>query len=615
MVILHTGLEELQNVLSAGLKEHDPVFKDFSFFKGDLSNIDLFIIGPAAPTPIKLLQSIHSQDKNITPVVIVESGKVTAFRKDLMFAPFVGNNVRLIENKALSSLIHEIEDAFEKTKQKRNFLKFTTGAASLKPTIESSEPLRKEYTSQFFDHAPLGALLLDQDAKILSYNNYAKTLFKVISEDNIDTNHPLSEAIEDALQSYISKTGGSISESNFKRTNGKNLSLEFRFSMPFLLEERTYYILSIINTTERKEWEDRLQHSEASLRLALDTAEIGTWDMDTQNRSLFWSERCLIILGLNPNTIPSYSTFLSLIHPEDKGEVDKKVSHLLEHQNTDTFEEEFRIFTADTKEMKWVRAKGKISNINNAPRFIGALLDITDQINAREILEKNLLQKDEFIGIASHELKTPLTSIKAYVQLLERNISGDDENARYVKRTGEQIEKLNILVSELLDISKIQTGKLQFNMAEINSKDILDECLQSTRHIYPTHNIIVDKADIAKIRGDRFRLEQVLNNFLSNAIKYSPGSKEIHLSVEKKAKEKQVVFSVKDFGIGIPSEKIPFIFQRFYRVDEYSNRFQGLGIGLYIASEIVKRHSGKTWVESQFGKGSTFYFSVPMLSD
>jgi PAS domain S-box-containing protein len=237
-------------------------------------------------------------------------------------------------------------------------------------------------------------------------------------------------------------------------------------------------------------------------------------------------------------------------------------------------------------------------------KWFGTFTDIHDQKMLNE-------KKDEFIGIASHELKTPLTSIKAYVQLLERQIVGMQNPAAntYIEKTQIYIDRLHHLIADLLDVSRIQAGKLKFNMAEFDFDEFISESVDNIQYT-ATKKIIISGEAGCSIRGDRQRLEQVCTNLISNAIKYSPKADKVMIHVSKEANEVKV--AVTDFGIGIPKENLGRVFDRFYRVDGITHQFQGLGIGLYIAHEIITRHHGRIWAESEEGRGSTFFFTLPV---
>jgi two-component system sensor histidine kinase/response regulator len=223
-------------------------------------------------------------------------------------------------------------------------------------------------------------------------------------------------------------------------------------------------------------------------------------------------------------------------------------------------------------------------------------------------------KKDEFISIASHELKTPLTSVKGYVQLLERSIDrGDVETVKkHLQKAQTQLEKLNNLIADLLDISKIESGKLKFNKQYFHIDDMLKNIVDIMHQSFPDFDIVINGHANKEVFGDEMRIEQVVINFLTNAIKYSPGTSEVVINV--KEENDQIYVGVLDHGIGIGPEEQKNLFEKFYRVEETALHFQGLGIGLYISSEIIRRHGGKVGVQSTLGEGSEFFFKIPVIA-
>lgn len=254
--------------------------------------------------------------------------------------------------------------------------------------------------------------------------------------------------------------------------------------------------------------------------------------------------------------------------------------------------------------------------------FIAFLSDITERKKTEEALirkEAELLhskmleeKKDEFISIASHELKTPLTTIKAYMHVVSKLCNEcPEEVVKYITKMGQLVDKLSFLLNDLVDISKIHLGKLDLSRSEVHMDIFLPKILNSIQHITNYHKIILDQNAVIKVSIDSIRLEQVITNLLSNAAKYSPGSDKIIVS--SFVENGEIIVSFTDYGIGIPGENIDKIFNRFYRVDESATQFSGLGIGLFISSEIIKQHGGKIWAESNVGEGSTFYFTLPLV--
>lgn len=233
------------------------------------------------------------------------------------------------------------------------------------------------------------------------------------------------------------------------------------------------------------------------------------------------------------------------------------------------------------------------------------------EIEERKAAEK---RKDEFISMASHELKTPVTSLKGFLNLLRRRLvtQGDEKALHYLTRMDTQINKLTKLISDLLDISKMQSGQIVYREERFDMDALVQEIVENIQGTTSTHRLLIESQTQAEVFGDRDRIGQVLINLLNNAIKYSPQADLVLVRLAKDSK--QVIVSIQDFGIGIAKEHQHKIFERFYQVtDPEEKTYPGLGIGLYISCEIIKRHNGRLWVESEKGKGATFHFALPLF--
>ncbi|MEO8719728.1 MAG: PAS domain-containing protein [Ginsengibacter sp.] len=244
------------------------------------------------------------------------------------------------------------------------------------------------------------------------------------------------------------------------------------------------------------------------------------------------------------------------------------------------------------------------NNKGEVTQWIGSATDIHEQ----KIKEQ---KKDEFMSIASHEMKTPLTSVKAYLQLLELSLDKNNIKANtFTKKAILSVDRLKDLIGELLDVSKIQNGRLSLNITEFNFNEMVDDAIDAIQYNSPKHSLLKTGTISELVIGDKERLQQVLINLLSNAVKYSPDSTDI--SINTCLQNNSITVSVKDNGIGISEDNYSKIFERYYRVEGQKIHIQGLGIGLFISMDIVTRHEGKLWVESQPGIGSTFYFTIPL---
>ncbi|MDQ3099071.1 MAG: HAMP domain-containing histidine kinase [bacterium] len=251
----------------------------------------------------------------------------------------------------------------------------------------------------------------------------------------------------------------------------------------------------------------------------------------------------------------------------------------------------------------------------NTTRFElqAALTETESEIIERKRAEK---QKDDFIGIATHELKTPVTSLKAYAEVLQKKFTraGDIVSAGNLSKMNIQLDKLTHLIEDLLDSTKIDSGYLYMHKELFDFDELVSEIIEEMQRITEKHLLVSEGKSNKKILADKERIGQVITNLISNAIKYSPHADKIYIM--SRSTSKDITLCVKDFGIGISKEQQSHVFERFYRATgPKQDTFPGLGLGLYISSEIIKRESGRIWVESINGKGSTFCFTLPSEKD
>lgn len=269
---------------------------------------------------------------------------------------------------------------------------------------------------------------------------------------------------------------------------------------------------------------------------------------------------------------------------------------------------EYSIKREDGKE---ITLNVSASAILNRKGKIFAAATIIDDITAQKEIEK---RKDDFINIASHELKTPLTSMKLYLELLQPLIKTQGlKESKLIKGIKYQISRLQKLVNDLLDVSRLQTGKLAFEKKEFDLNRFINETVKDLQTANKNKRIQYVNQKPIKIYADKIRIYQVLTNLINNALKYSPENTKI---IVKSKKENDLVkVSVQDFGIGISKVQRKKIFDKLYQVKQNSkSSLLGFGMGLYISKEIIRRHHGNIWVESEKGKGSTFYFTLPLHS-
>jgi len=360
-----------------------------------------------------------------------------------------------------------------------------------------------------------------------------------------------------------------------------------------------------VEVTQEIEARQRIELAEQRARLAINAAAIGTFDLDLETEKLITSERYDEIFGF-PDA-RGHMDYVALIHPDDK-EIRDKAFEVL--RRTGRLQFECRIIRKD-KSIRWIRIDGEIHKNDEGKytRVIGVAIDITD-------LKYLIKQKDDFIGVASHELKTPITTIKGYTQVLEEmlKVNGDSAELSIISKLDKYVSKLTNLINDLLDATKMMSGHLQLNYSEFEFDELVNEISNDLQLTITKRIDIKCAAPGCFVRTDREKIEQTVTNLVNNANKFSPNAENIVVRTFRDGD--QVVCEIEDFGIGIKEENAHKIFQQFVRIDnDLKNTFPGIGLGLYISSEIIKREGGKIYVRSKEGEGSVFSFSLPCIHE
>ncbi|MGE0527869.1 MAG: MHYT domain-containing protein [Bdellovibrionales bacterium] len=356
----------------------------------------------------------------------------------------------------------------------------------------------------------------------------------------------------------------------------------------------------------------------ARLQLALDATQMGTWMWEIPSGKITWDETNERLFGIPAGRFGgTYSSFEQLLLPEDRKPVTQAVQLAMENKRD--FESEFRVRWPDGT-VHWILSRGRpFFDARGAPTyFLGTSMDITERKIAEGKLRDALHARDEFISVASHELKTPITSMRLQTQMLNRAFkkggSAAIEPARLAQMldtSTRQLDRLTRLVEDMLDISRISTGKLTVEIGQHDLSRLVQDVLERFENECKQKGCEVHAEIEPEVIGyfDPFRIEQVVINLLSNALKYG-GGKPISVTLIKKSPTRAEL-RVRDYGIGIPKEAQARIFDRFERAIP-SRTISGLGLGLYIVKSILAIHHGQVRVESEPGQGALFTVELPL---
>ena len=651
---------EIRSLLAMAKKSGSPVRKDALFFKNGKEqlyvNLEVVPISESNVTHYLVLfqnslvrenNSSHSLERRNFDQQIGEDPRelhIKQLEKELIQVredmrsitemQEAANEELLSSNQELLSSSEELQSLNEELETSKEELQSTNEEIIIvnKELVERNEQLNtfRNYTEAIVNTIRDPLLILDKDLRVLRATEGFYTRFKVSESDtegkflyelgSRQWDIPeLLEQLEKVLAEKKSFKDFEVKQ-DFPVIGPNIMCLNARQIESLGGED--LILLSIEDITYKRKVEQGLAEVEMlleeyteRLRFATLAAELGTWDYNIQTKELITDKRCRELFELNGSQPANLKEYGSQITEADKvmiREIYEATSH---GQGDGTYELELRIQNPEIKSSKWLKLKGKTYFEKQQPTFIsGIVQDITPQKDIEEEMKNLLKKKDEFISVASHELKTPITTIKGSLQLAERYLHlGENADNVYplVKKANTNLSKLTHLLSLLLDATNIQAGRLVLNKAYFDFQELIRECQEQIESMYVTHKIIVEGEPHNKMFGDKARIEQVIINLLTNAVKYSPGHDRVMLRVSNTGPN--IKTEIQDFGIGIPSKDLSLIFNRFYRVQESSANYAGLGLGLYISSEIISRHNGEMGIDSKPGDGTTVWFSLPLV--
>ncbi|MDQ3099052.1 MAG: PAS domain S-box protein [bacterium] len=489
-------------------------------------------------------------------------------------------------------LIHE-----DITQQKQNEEK-------LKQSEERFRTLIEQSTDAIQLISPEGEILYTSDSikNVLGYSPKELLGLGVSPFMHPDDLHYFSKKVEELLK----QPGGEITlQYRVKHKDGSWAWIETTGVNHLKTPNINALVGTFRNITERKKYEGELRYQKTLLEAQREVSPEGVLIVSPDGKMLSYNSRFVQMWQFSEELMFKGEDELAL-KAATQQLVDPEAFIQLVHQI-------YKNHQIDFTELRF--KDGRIFDRYGSP-IIGE--DGTDygyvwffqDVTERKRLER---QKDEFISIASHELKTPVTSIKSFGQVLQIRFQkeGNEKAVELLGKMNAQIDKLTNLIGDLLDVTKIETGRVEYNNSYFPFDDLITELVEEMQRTTEKHTLIQVGKTMKKIYADRDRIGQVLTNLISNAIKYSPLNDKI--IVRSSIENGQIKVSVQDFGVGIPNEKFEKVFERFFRISgPGKDTYPGLGLGLYISSEIIKRQGGRIWVESQTGKGSIFSFILPI---
>jgi two-component system, chemotaxis family, CheB/CheR fusion protein len=555
----------------------------------------------------KSVATLEAQLREAKDTIKIMTEDFEATREELQSA----NEEILSSNEELQSINEEMETSKEELQSTNEEL--TTINEELQ--VRNSELKdASEYTRAIVETIHESLLMLTSDLRVKTANKGYYQMFQAVPDETEgsffyeladrqwDIPH-LRKQLTMVQSRDIPFTGFEVT-AEFSKIGRKTMTLN-AYKFPKKEGTEPLILLAIQDISHRKHIEEELRANEEKFRLLVQNSSDIITVFNEDATILYESPAIENILGYKPEERVGRNINMdTIVHPEDR----KKKIGMLKAAIQNPKQNVFGEFRLRHKDGSYRTIEAIFRSFLDDKRINGIIANYRD-VTDRKILEQ---QKDEFIGIASHELKTPITSIKAYTQILQEVFekAKDKKAAEMMEKMNTQVDRLTGLIVDLLDFTRIEGGKLKFREEHYDVNELLSEIVEDMQRTTLHHKIEKKLGKSITIQGDRDRAGQVLTNLLNNAIKYSPEAKRI--IVTSKAEKDAATICVQDFGIGIENALVDKVFDRFFRVTEpVMNTFPGLGLGLYIAAEIVRRQGGNIWVKSAKGKGSTFCFSLP----
>jgi two-component system sensor histidine kinase VicK len=501
------------------------------------------------------------------------------------------------------------------------------------PNVDDRVLLSYAENEQVLNLLPIPIAVLKGDLSIINFANDA--MFELWKRDRsvATIGLPLTTAFPETSASFLAqihqvfKTGNSYKDEEVLLTlndsSGKSYSIFIDYTYKAIFAENGEIIgilvtaqdvthkvaakqLLKVTTQQLKDSNHALASSNEECLMAIETAKLGTWKLSADRSALSFSERGAEIYGLAEAQV-SLSSALDLVREDYRESVAQTLQEVMD--SGEMFELEYPIKPLNSGEDRWVRLTGRvIMDVQGQSTILkGTLMDITWQ-------KMELIRKDEFIGMASHELKTPLTSLNGLLQLLSRRpeLKADTSLAEMMGLALSQIRKMTSMINSFVNISRLEAGKFDLDLTDFDLGELVTEHLNEVRVTAPRLQFVQQGCKTLKVRADRVKIGVLLANLVANAVKFTPLGKSITVSCFQKPGYVEV--SVMDQGCGIAEKDRHKVFERFSQIENpHVKNSAGFGIGLFLCSEIIRRHHGKIWLEDSKGTGCDFHFRLPVI--
>ncbi len=518
------------------------------------------------------------------PVMLLFDGEAPYYGYfDVTFTP-------LKENGKITGIMQSAIDVTQQVVNRNNIKRISN---QLKLAVES---------------ARIGTWHIDPETKHLTYNEMLANIFGYEETEHMTYDQAIGQVAKEYLDKIVEEIdkaincGGDydITYLQYRFSDDKPIWLRSLGKVSYDVEkDSTIFSGVVMDVTEQVNANLAIAESEERFRMMAEGSGILIAVGDETSNGTYFSKAWIELTGHSLNDLIKFG-WADLVHPEDRENYLK--TYLNAFKLNKPFSGEFRILNKNG-EYRWLLATGnpRFQQDGVFTGYISSCIDITEK-------KQDEQRKNDFIGMVSHELKTPLTSIKGFTQILlsKAKKANDDFTIASLQKTDKHISKMTKMINGFLNISRLESGKIEIDKQPFQLSVLVDEIISELETQTSSQFIKQPCGDVI-LTADRDKIENVISNLLNNAIKYSPADSKVYIKCSKQGNE--VVVSIKDEGMGIKLQDQEKLFDRYYRVEDQKN-ISGFGIGLYLSKEIIQSHNGKIWVESELGKGSTFYFSL-----